>query len=115
MQSDKVSKPEPIEELLEFDIEQPSALDAELDDILGEVDSEIEIVEEFNDQSSTIGDESELFSGTDENETRLDLARAYIDMDDSEAARDILTAISRTGSVAQRAEADALLKMLDKA
>ena len=115
VQSDKVSKPEPIEELLEFDIEQPSALDAELDDILGEVDSEIEIVEEFNDQSSTIGDESELFSGTDENETRLDLARAYIDMDDSEAARDILTAISRTGSVAQRAEADALLKMLDKA
>ena len=115
VQSDKVSKPEPIEELLEFDIEQPSALDAELDDILGEVDSEIEIVEEFNDQSSYSGDESELFSGTDENETRLDLARAYIDMDDSESARDILSAISRTGSVAQRAEADALLKMLDKA
>lgn len=115
VQSVEASKPEPMEELLEFDVEQSSALDVELDDILGEVDSDIEIVEEFNGQSSTSGEESELFSGTDENETRLDLARAYIDMDDSEAARDILNAISRTGSVAQRAEADALLKMLDKA
>ena len=48
----------------------------------------------------------------DEIGTMLDLARAYVDMDDKEGARDILEEIVAEGSAAQQAQAQQLLNKL---
>lgn len=53
-----------------------------------------------------------LLSDADEIETKLDLARAYIEMEDTEGARDILTEITSEGSDTQREEARKLLESL---
>ncbi|CAM3512506.1 FimV/HubP family polar landmark protein [Parendozoicomonas haliclonae] len=46
---------------------------------------------------------------TDETATKLDLARAYMEMGDEEGAKDILDEVSREGSEAQQAEARELI------
>jgi len=58
-----------------------------------------------------LGDEDDFdFLGeTDENATKLDLAKAYIDMGDSEGARDILNEVISEGSDQQQAEARDLM------
>ncbi len=48
----------------------------------------------------------------DEAATKLDLARAYMEMGDPEGARELLQEVVSEGSEAQRAEAEALLKQL---
>ncbi len=54
----------------------------------------------------------ELLAGTDEVETRIELARAFIEMGDAEGARDILEEVLAEGSEAQREVAAALLDTL---
>jgi pilus assembly protein FimV len=54
----------------------------------------------------------EFFSGTDEVATKLDLARAYIDMGDQDGARDILDEVVKDGDDTQRLEAQDLLSRL---
>ena len=48
----------------------------------------------------------------DEAATKLDLARAYMEMGDPDGARDLLQEVMAEGNEAQRAEAEALLKQL---
>jgi pilus assembly protein FimV len=48
----------------------------------------------------------------DEAGTKMDLARAYIEMEDPDAARTILEEVVQEGSESQRAEASALLAKL---
>jgi pilus assembly protein FimV len=48
----------------------------------------------------------------DENATKLDLARAYIDMDDLASARDILEEVIADGREEQRSEAQDMLRIL---
>lgn len=85
----------------------------ELDDILNAMESDVEVVEEVNDVDDLSEFDTARFSGVDENETRLDLARAYIEMDDDKAARNILEMIVKTGTLEQQAEAQSLLNTLD--
>jgi pilus assembly protein FimV len=61
--------------------------------------------------SDVLGDEDDFdFLGeTDENATKLDLAKAYIDMGDTEGARDILNEVISEGSDQQQAEARELM------
>lgn len=54
-------------------------------------------------------DEFDFLADTDENATKLDLARAYIDMGDMEGARDILQEVLTEGSSTQKDEAKGLL------
>lgn len=54
----------------------------------------------------------DFFSGTDEVTTKLDLARAYVDMGDSQGARDILDEVLKDGDDGQRQEAKELLSRL---
>ena len=54
----------------------------------------------------------DFLSGTDETATKLDLARAYIDMGDSEGARDILDEVLAEGNDAQQGEARELIAKL---
>ncbi len=87
-------------------------LDSEVDEMLNSTDDEIELSEERNDEDVEILDKMNLLSGTDEIETKLDLARAYLEMDDGDGARDILQEITSEGSPAQREQAQKLLDTL---
>ena len=57
-------------------------------------------------------DEFDFLSGTNETATKLDLARAYIDMGDSEGARDILDEVLGEGDETQQGEARELIAKL---
>ena len=57
-------------------------------------------------------DDFSFLSGTDETATKLDLARAYIDMGDAEGARDILEEVVAEGSSAQQDEAHELMSKI---
>jgi len=57
-------------------------------------------------------DDFDFLNGTDETETKLDLARAYIDMGDMEGARDILDEVMAEGSASQKTEAQGLMTSL---
>ncbi len=59
-----------------------------------------------------LGDDFDFFSDTDETTTKLDLARAYIDMGDAEGARDILDEVMNEGSDVQQQEAREMLAKL---
>ena len=62
--------------------------------------------------SDDLDDDFDYLGGADEVATKLDLARAYIDMGDHDGARDILDEVRKDGSDAQRQEADELLSRL---
>ena len=60
------------------------------------------------------GDEDfDFLADTDEVATKLDLARAYIDMGDSEGARDILDEVKQEGSEEQQREAATLIDRIE--
>ena len=59
-----------------------------------------------------MAEDSELLDDVDEIGTKLDLARAYIDMGDKEAARSMLDEVKQEGDQAQKEEADELLAQL---
>ena len=63
---------------------------------------------------SDLGDDDDFdfLAGTDEAATKLDLARAYIEMGDSDGARDILEEVALEGDGEQKTEAQDLLKNL---
>src|SRR5690554_200257 len=90
------------------------------DELLEGLESTPESLEQEDDQAVVIPVEGELdeedfdfLAGTDEAATKLDLARAYIDMGDLEGARDILEEVTKEGNEQQQQEAAALLKTLD--
>lgn len=62
--------------------------------------------------SEGMDDDFDFFSDTDETTTKLDLARAYIDMGDAEGARDILDEVMSEGSDTQQQEARDMLAKL---
>ncbi len=63
---------------------------------------------------SDLGDDDDFdfLAGTDEAATKLDLARAYVEMGDVDGARDILEEVALEGNDEQKAEAQDLLKNL---
>ncbi|MFA5985066.1 MAG: FimV/HubP family polar landmark protein [Methylococcaceae bacterium] len=93
-----------------------------LDDDLEELslDSDFDFNFDFNElpgslEEATAAEESFSFAvddltDMDEFETKLDLARAYIDMGDAEAARDIAEEVMEKGSKEQKKIAQALLE-----
>ena len=89
-------------------IEEPSELAAEAEVDLGAPD-EVPAIAEADDAAD---DDFDFLSGTDETATKLDLARAYIDMGDAEGARDILDEVIAEGSDAQQQEARELIAQL---
>ncbi|MFQ3230068.1 MAG: pilus assembly protein FimV [Reinekea sp.] len=57
-------------------------------------------------------DEFDFLSGSDEISTKLDLARAYIEMEDKEGARDILDEVLQEGTAEQKSQAEALIQQM---
>jgi len=56
--------------------------------------------------------ELDFLADADEVTTKLDLARAYIDMGDAEGAKDILDEVIEEGNDEQRSDAEGLLAKL---
>lgn len=83
---------------LSTDFEEPQAAPlAPVDNLSGGLDGD---------------DDFDFLSGTDETATKLDLARAYIDMGDTEGARDILDEVVAEGNEAQQQEAREMISKL---
>jgi pilus assembly protein FimV len=71
-------------------------------------------MDETSDMSDDeMDDELDFMADADEAATKLDLARAYIDMGDSDGARDILAEVAQEGNDQQRQEAADLLSRID--
>jgi pilus assembly protein FimV len=96
----------------------PDAFAAELDDVNAELESLSGSIAEptftAQDALASAGEEPEFdfLSGTDEVATKLDLAQAYIDMGDSDGARDILNEVVIEGDEGQKSEAKEMLARL---
>jgi pilus assembly protein FimV len=58
---------------------------------------------------SSLDKEFTFLAATDENATRLELARAYVDMGDKAAARDLLEEVVADGKENQKQEAQGML------
>lgn len=87
---------------LETDVEVSDESSDPLQDLADSLDSDAELED----------DEFDFLSGSDEASTKLDLARAYIEMDDKEGARDILEEVLTEGSEDQKAQAQDLISKL---
>ena len=105
-QTEEVAESEPASEELEDEV-VPVASDS-LDESSTRSDSGLDIDESALDDE----DDFDFLAGTDEAATKLDLARAYIEMGDSDGARDILEEVALEGNEEQKAEAQELLKNL---
>ncbi len=125
---DEVGSGETAESLLEASDEEPAASEDDsdmefdlsgLDDLgdLGELDSgdsaETPAADGGDDMLGDLGLDDDLLGGSDsEMATKLNLAQAYIGMDDSESARGMLEEVVAGGSDEQKAQAEELLKQL---
>ncbi|TLX65262.1 peptigoglycan-binding protein LysM [Stutzerimonas nosocomialis] len=119
----------------DFDLsldDEPAAEAASEEDFaaqLDEVDAELDALSQRIDESRNdaadltpaaapavamddLGEDFDFLSGTDETSTKLDLARAYIDMGDAEGARDILDEVIGEGNDSQQQEAREMLARL---
>ncbi|WP_223592904.1 FimV/HubP family polar landmark protein [Pseudomonas sp. A-R-19] len=89
---------------------------AELDDVNAELESLSNSIGEptFTEADAALDgdDDFDFLSGTDEAATKLDLAQAYIDMGDSDGARDILNEVVSEGNAEQKSEAREMLSRL---
>jgi pilus assembly protein FimV len=98
------------------DAVEPISLDLD-DDLETSVDSEAEAKAmqelDMGDAQDDLDFDFSGFDEVDEAETKLDLAAAYIDMDDPEGARSILQEVISEGSEAQKQRAQALLDTLN--
>lgn len=94
---------------------QLDEVSAELDELSDSLADELPSAQpEASDSAAgqDLDDDFDFLSGTDETATKLDLARAYIDMGDSEGARDILDEVIAEGSEGQQQEARELISKL---
>lgn len=102
---------------VERDAEAASETDEAPEQIISDdiLDEAVEAFGETDDLEADLGDSEEFdfLDGADEASTKLDLARAYIDMGDIEGARDILEEVEKEGSDEQQSEAKALLSTLE--
>jgi len=101
-----------VREELDFDL---SALDSELDQIASkEFSADAVTAAIANDEPTppnmALDEEFDFLADADEAATKLDLARAYIDMGDKDGAKDILQEVIEEGKEAQKEEARKLLQ-----
>jgi len=99
--------------------ETPASISADAEDAVVSddiLDEAVEALGDPDDLDADLGeaDDFDFLEGTDEASTKLDLARAYIDMGDVDGARDILEEVEKEGSAEQQAEAKDLLQSIEK-
>ncbi|HSC83183.1 MAG TPA: FimV/HubP family polar landmark protein, partial [Pseudomonas sp.] len=92
---------------------QLEEVSAELDQLSGSLDDDLLAAPQAAATADAdMDDDFDFLSGTDETATKLDLARAYIDMGDAEGARDILDEVVAEGNEGQQQEARELIAKL---
>lgn len=95
----------------ELEILAPIAESIELD--MGSVTDNAEVATELDvGLGDDLNNELDFLADTDEVATKLDLARAYIDMGDGEGAKDILDEVGTEGNEEQKQEAAELLSKI---
>ncbi|KPB19773.1 FimV/HubP family polar landmark protein [Pseudomonas amygdali] len=123
--SDDLELPEDFDLSLADEIETDQASQAfatEIDDVNAELDRLSQNLEHppldeprfTAEDAAALEDEPDFdfMAGTDEAATKLDLARAYIDMGDADGARDILDEVVTEGDDGQKSEAREMLSRL---
>lgn len=103
-----------VEKYLDQELEEGlGPVDGALDQELDEITLDTELPDLDDDGLIEIGDhEPDLFNSVDEVGTKLDLARAYIDMGDPDGARSILDEVLTEGNENQIAQAHELLEQI---
>ncbi|MDQ7911979.1 FimV/HubP family polar landmark protein [Pseudomonas sp. 102515] len=102
-------------DLSDFDDEQPASKresDEEFAVRLQEASRQFDAETAGGTAGSDGLDDFDFLSGEDETATKLDLARAYIDMGDPEGARDILDEVIAEGNAGQQQEAREIIAQL---
>ncbi|MCD4863472.1 FimV/HubP family polar landmark protein [Pseudomonas sp. PLB05] len=102
-------------DLSDFDDEQPAPKresDEEFAARLQEASRQFDAETTSGTAGSDGLDDFDFLSGEDETATKLDLARAYIDMGDPEGARDILDEVLAEGNAGQQQEAREIIAQL---
>lgn len=102
-------------DLSDFDDEQPAPKresDEEFAARLQEASRQFDAETTSGTAGSDGLDDFDFLSGEDETATKLDLARAYIDMGDPEGARDILDEVIAEGNAGQQQEAREIIAQL---
>jgi len=113
------TEPETHDNLVDFESESvDDALNIDVEEESVASDSELEFslddeVADAKDSEATGADDLDFLVDTDESATKLELAKAYIDMADTEAAQEILNEVVSEGSEAQQQEAKKLLENLE--
>ncbi|MEH6567784.1 MAG: FimV/HubP family polar landmark protein [Halioglobus sp.] len=114
---------EPLELMADLDLTQDTGETLEAD--FGELeieapaanilDDDLDLSADFGDELLDADDEEDLVfaEGGNEMSTKLDLARAYLDMGDEDGAKQILEEVAVEGSAGQKEEAKILLERLD--
>lgn len=104
----------PADELEESEVVSESDPETELPVASEKVGEDVDMAETVDIGENELGDDDDFdfLAGTDEAATKLDLARAYIEMGDSDGARDILEEVALEGDSDQKTEAQELLKNL---
>ncbi len=100
---------EGLEDEIDLDLSEDNLLDDDDFDLEGSDEDSIDLDEDDFDLSDDDGLGVQEENGEDEVATKLDLARAYIDMGDSEGAKEILTEVVSEGNDEQKSEAKDLL------
>ncbi|MGH8506494.1 MAG: FimV/HubP family polar landmark protein [Stenotrophobium sp.] len=95
----------------DFDLEKPAAKEAVTPAAAPTLPvDEVKIDDDFS--LDNMPDDSHAISTGDEAATKLDLARAYVDMGDNETAVTLLNEVMLQGSAEQKKDAEALIKRM---
>lgn len=87
--------------------------DFAFDPMTGEFEPSVKAAQALSAPTAEEAEDLDFLAGSDEISTKLDLARAYIDMGDREGAKDILDEVVVEGNDSQKAEARELLSRLE--
>lgn len=108
---------EQVDEFIEDELEEQGVTEDEILQEAAEIDSAPAPVSEEAPSAAaaeeTASSDSDEVLDEDETATKLELAKAYIDMGDTEGARDILEEVLEEGNDAQKSEAQSLINELD--
>jgi pilus assembly protein FimV len=106
----EIAKADAINHVVEEDLSDDDVFEQALSDFSAE---SLALDDSANMSDDDLDAELDFMADADEAATKLDLARAYMDMGDSEGARDILAEVAHEGTEQQRHEAVDLLSRID--
>lgn len=102
----------PTDDSLSLDDDESDDLTVDVPETSDSSDPLQDLADSLPGEAELDDDEFDFLSGNDEASTKLDLARAYIEMDDKDGARDILEEVAHEGTDEQKRLAKELMDKL---